>query len=71
MTAGGRLHLCGPHPVNNVMKLLEGVGEIRDIAGVFKTLHNTKCVSAEQLLLKVFIEWAHGVESMVLYTHVE
>jgi len=37
--------------------LLEGAGEINDIAGIFKTPHNTKCVSAEQLVPNVFSKW--------------
>ena len=42
--------------------LLEGVGEMHDIAGIFKTPHNTKYVSAEQLVPNVFSKWngIHG-----------
>lgn len=37
-----------------LLLLLERVGEIHDIAGIFKTHHNTKCVSAEQFVPNVF-----------------
>lgn len=42
--------------------LLERVGEIHDIAYI-KTHHNTKCVSAEQLVLNVFSKWK-GMKSV-------
>lgn len=42
--------------------VIEGVGEIHDIADMFRTPHNTKYVSAEQLVPYVFSKWngIHG-----------